>query len=125
MHEQWILSGPSQLEPGDEASAGIAFNQLIILHSSTYRGYHDKSQNGGGPNEEPSAENTGEDIDVHVQGVRDDYDDSHHDTRDVDSCRYVFSVVQALDFDPPYGESENQGDDLEQHLVAVEDAQSD
>lgn len=62
---------------------------------------------------------------MHVQGVRHDNHDGSHNTSDVDSHSDVLGVIESLDFDLPYREGENEGNDLQNHLVAIENPDSD
>ena len=77
------------------------FNNLVMANNisctvaltPSYRWQHDQAQNGRGPDEEPGGENSSEQIEVHVQCVSHNDNNSSHDARDVDSPRDILGVV--------------------------------
>ena len=75
--------------------------KILAQHTShlshTYLRYNHKSQNGGGANEEPSAEESRKHMDKLFQGVGRDCNDYKHNAGDINGCCDILGVIKALD----------------------------
>ena len=68
-----------------------------MIEQALYLGYKDESQDDGGTNEEPSAEESRVCIDKLIQGVGSDNDDCEHNAGHVDGCCDILGIIKALD----------------------------
>ena len=88
-------------------------------------GNEDETQDEGGTNQESGAEESSKYIDKLHQGVGGDDDDCQHNAGHIDGCCNVLGVIQALNLHFAYCEGQHKGDNLEHHLVTIEDTQED
>ena len=65
--------------------------------SHTYLRYKHESQNGGGANEEPSAEQSRKHVGKLFQGVGRDNNDCKHNAGDINGCCDILGIIKALD----------------------------
>ena len=91
----------------------------------SYFGDKDESHNDRRAHKEPQAEHTGEDVEILCEGVRGDNDHSPQQAGDVDGRSDVEGIIQAFHFHFAGGESKDQGHDLQQSLVAIQQSQED
>ena len=85
-------------------------------------GHKDQQQDEGSTNEKPSAEDSGKTIDKPLQSVGGDDDDCQYNAGDIDGCCNVLGIVQALYLHFACCKGKDKGNDLQHHLVAIEDA---
>ena len=90
--------------------------------SYPHLGHKDKHHDEGSTNEKSCAEDSGETIDKPLQSVGGDDDHCQYNAGDVDGCCNVLGIVQALHFHFACGKGEDKGNDLQHHLVAIENA---
>ena len=70
---------------------------LVIGLTHAYLRYKHKSQNGGGANEEPSAEESWKHVGKLFQGVGRDNNDCKHNAGDINGCCDILGIIKALD----------------------------
>ena len=95
------------------------------VETRTYQWHKDQDKNNSGADPKPSAEQGSKSIDELIQCVCGHKSHSQHHTGDVDGSCYVFGVIKALDFDLADGEGQKKTNDLQQHLVSIEQPQKD
>ena len=86
-------------------------------------GYKDDSQNEGGTNKESCAEESSKSIDKLLQGIGGDDDDCQHNAGHIDGCSNVLGIIQALHLHFACCEGQHKGNNLQHHLVTIEDTQ--
>ena len=90
-----------------------------------YQRYEDQDENGSCANQKSSAEQSSKTIDNILQRVSGHNDHSQHDTGHVDSSPYVLGIIKTFDLDLTDREGKKEGDNLEYHLVAIQDTEKD
>ena len=94
-----------------------------LSHASSYLGYKNESQDKGGANEESSAEESRKCIDKILQGVGSDDNDCEYNAGHISGCCDILGIIKALDLHLANWEGKNKGNDLQHHLVTIQDAQ--
>ena len=90
-----------------------------------YLWHKDQAKNDGSAHQKPSAEQSGKTINNILQRVRGQNGHSQYDTGHIDGDSYILGVVETFDLDLTDREGKNKCNDLQQHLVAIEDAKKD
>ena len=93
------------------------------MTSSTYLGNKDESQDNSSTNEKPSAEESRKYIDKILQGVRSNDSDCKHKAGHKGGCCNILGIIKALDLHLASCKGKNKGNDLQHHLVAIQDTQ--
>ena len=90
---------------------------------SPYFGNKDKSQDDSGTNEEPSTEESSKSIDKFPQRIGSDDNNCKYNASHIDGYRNIFGIIKALDLHLASCKGKNKGNDLQHHLVPIQDTQ--
>ena len=91
----------------------------------SYQWNKDEEKDDSSACQESSAEQGSEYIDEDLQCVGGHDYDGKHNACHIDSSSYVLGIVETFDLHLAYGEGQEECNDLEQHLVAIQDTQED
>ena len=96
---------------------------ISLYLKSPYLGNKDKCQDDSSTNEKPSAEESRKCIDKILQGVGSDNNDCKHNASHIDCCCNILGIIKSLDLHLASCKGKNKGNNLQHHLVAIQDTQ--
>ena len=96
---------------------------MITVPRVPYLGNKDKSQDDSSTNEEPSTKESSKHIDKIPQRVASDDSECKHNAGHIDCCCNILGIIKALDLHLASCKGKNKGNNLQYHLVAIQDTQ--